>query len=115
MKETRHGTMALFQVHVNLFTTIQRPNESLEVYYKLLCARRNTFNAHDGEAGFHKELYAKAHEKVMAERNCDKTFMINAAGNVNVLIAVIAIKKQARKVCCDQFLAALFLKMADDG
>ena len=26
-----------------------------------------------------------------------------------------AIEKQARKVCCDQFLAALFLKMADDG
>ena len=41
--------------------------------------------------------------------------MANAAGDANVLVAVTTIEKQARKVCCDQFLAALFLKMADDG
>ena len=49
----------------------------------------------------------------MAEKNRDKTFMANATGDANLLIAVTAIKKQARKVCCDQFLAVLFLKMAD--
>ena len=31
IKETRQGTMALVQVHVDLFTTTQRPNESVEV------------------------------------------------------------------------------------
>ena len=41
MKETRQGTMALVQVHVNVFTTTQRPNESVEAYYKLFYARRN--------------------------------------------------------------------------
>ena len=41
--------------------------------------------------------------------------MTNAAGDANVLTAVTAIEKKARKVCCDQFLAALFLKMVDDG
>ena len=41
--------------------------------------------------------------------------MANAAGDANVLVAATAIEKQVRKVCCDQFLAALFLKMADDG
>ena len=51
----------------------------------------------------------------MAERNRDETFMANAAGDANILIAVTTIKKQARKVCCDQFLAVMFLKMADDG
>ena len=102
IKETRQGTMALVQVHVDLFTTTQRPNESVEAYYKLFCARRDTVNAHGGEAGFHKELYAKACEKVMSKRNRDKTFMINAAGDANVLIAVTAIEKQAMKVCCDQ-------------
>ena len=51
----------------------------------------------------------------MAERNRDETFMTNATGNANVLITVTAIEKQARKVCCNQFLAALFLKIADDG
>ena len=51
----------------------------------------------------------------MAEKSHDENFMANAAGDANVLVAVTVIKKQARKVCCDQFLAALFLKMADDG
>ena len=41
--------------------------------------------------------------------------MTNAAVDANILVAVTAIKKQARKFCCDQFLAALFLKMTDDG
>ena len=60
--------MALVQVHVNLFTTTQRPNDSVEAYYKLFCARRDTVNVHGGKAGFHKELYAKAREKVVVER-----------------------------------------------
>ena len=115
MKETRQGTMALVQVHVDLFTTTQRSNESVEAHYKLFCARRNTVNAHGGKAGFHKELYAKARDKVMAKRNRNKTFITNVAGDANVQTAVTAIEKQARKVCCIQFLAALFLKMADDG
>ena len=103
MKETRQGTMALVQVHIDLFTTTQRPNESVEAYYKLFCARRDTVNAHDGEAEFHKELYAKARDKVMSKSNRDETFMTNAAGNANVLTAVTAIEKQASKVCCNSF------------
>ena len=59
MKETKQGTMALVQVHVDLFTTTQRPNESVEAYYKIFCARRDTVNAHGGEAGYHRKLYEK--------------------------------------------------------
>ena len=115
MKETRQVTMALVQVHADLFTITQRPNKSVEAYYKMFCALRDTVNAHGGEEGFHKELYAKARYKVMAERSRDETFMANSAGDANILVAVTAIKKQAREVCCDQFLAALFLKIEDDG
>ena len=61
------------------------------MYYKLFCARRDTVNAHGGKAGFHKELYAKVREKVMAKRNRDETFMTNAAGDANVQTAVTAI------------------------
>ena len=46
----------------------------------------------------------------MAKRNCDETFITNAAGNADVLTTVTAIEKQARKVFCGQFLASLFLK-----
>ena len=50
MKESKQGTMALVQVHVDLFTTTQRPNESVKAYYKLCFARSDTVNAHDSEA-----------------------------------------------------------------
>ena len=46
MKETRQGTMALVEVTVDLFTTVQGPKQSLEEYYKIFCARRDTVNAH---------------------------------------------------------------------
>ena len=54
MKETRQGTVVLVQVHVDLFTTTQSPNESVEAYYNMFCARSDTVNAHGGEVGFHK-------------------------------------------------------------
>ena len=113
-KESKQGTMALIQVHVDLFTTTQRPNESVEAYYKLFCARRDTVNAHGGEAGFHKELYKKARSKIMAAKGRDKSWMTNSA-SAKRLAEKAAIENQEKKACCEQFLAALFLKMADDG
>ena len=108
MKDTKQGTRALIQVYVDLFTTTQRRNESVEAYYKLFCARRDTVNAHGGKAGFPKELYAKGRMKIMTENNCNETFMENTTSNTNVLAKATTIKKQVRKACCDQFLAALF-------
>ena len=93
MKETKQGTMALVQVHVDLITPTQRPNKSVEAYYKLFCARRNTVNAHSVEAGFHKELYMKASIKVMTAKSHDDTFMTNAASDANALAEKAAIKK----------------------
>ena len=84
MKETRQGTMALVQVHVDLLTTIQRPNESVETYYKIFCARRDTVNAHGGEAGYHEKLYAKARVRVMDERGRRETWMTTASGTARV-------------------------------
>ena len=61
-----------------MFTTIQKPNESVEAYYKIFCARRDTVNAHGREDGYHKKLYEKALAKIMTERSRDKQWM-NAA------------------------------------
>ena len=103
MKETRQGKMTLVQVHVELLMTTQRPNESVEAYYKLFCSRHDTVNLHSGEAGFHKKLYAKARKKVTAERSCDETFTANAAGDTNILVAVTAIKNRRGKSAATSF------------
>ena len=67
MKETKQGTMALVGVTVDLFTTIQGKKQSLEDYYKLFISRRDTVDAHGGDAGFHKKLYEKARAKIVLE------------------------------------------------
>ena len=98
MKETRQGIMALVQVHVDLFTTIQRRNKSVEAYYKIFCARRDTVNAHGGEAGYHEKLYAKARVRVMAERGRSENWMKTAYGTALAFTEKRAMEKQARKV-----------------
>ena len=80
----------------------------------MFCARRDTVNAHGGEAGFHKELYAKTRSKIMTAKGREESWMTNSA-NVERLAEKAAIEKQAKKACCKQFLAALFSKMVDDG
>ena len=111
-KETRQGTMSLVQVHVDMFTTTQKPNKSVELCYKIFCARRDTVNAHGGDAGYRVKLYEKALITVMVRRGRDTTWMRNAYADDVDFVEKKAIEAQAKKVCCDQFLAALFIKMS---
>ena len=69
--------MALVSSHSDLYTTVQEKGESLEDYYKIFIARKDTVNAHGGEAGRHKELYRLAREKLMTEMKVDEIFMSN--------------------------------------
>ena len=90
MKETKQGTMALVQVHVDLFTTTHKPNKSVEAYYRIFCARRDTVNAHGREAGYHKKLYKIARNKILVERGRDEAWITSAAGD-----ATAAAKRKA--------------------
>ena len=97
MKETKQGTMALVHVHVNLFTTTQKPNKSVEAYYKIFCARQDTVNAHSKEAGYSKKLYEIARNKILAERGRDEAWIMSAAGDATAAAERKAIVKQAKK------------------
>ena len=63
MKETMQGTMALVGCHSDLYTTVQEKGKSLEDYYKVFIAQKDTVNTHGGEAGRHKELHRLARQK----------------------------------------------------
>ena len=77
MKETMQATMALVSSHSDLYTTVQEKGESLEDYYKVFIARKDTVNAHGGEAGRHKELYQLARKKIMTEMKVKEIYMSN--------------------------------------
>ena len=109
MKETMQGTMALVSSHTDLYTTVQEKGESLEDYYKVFIARKDTVNAHGGEAGRHKELYRLAREKIMTKMQVDEIYM----SNVNNRAAANKIDLKASKKSREQFLTCLFILMAD--
>ena len=75
MKETKQGTMALVECHSNLYTTVQEKGESLEDYYKVFMARKDTVNAHGGEAGRHKQLHRLARQKIMNKLGFEEAYM----------------------------------------
>ena len=49
----------------------------------------------------------------MLEKGRDETWMANAHVNATELAEKDAIVARAKKLCCDQYLAALFIKMSD--
>ena len=56
LKETNQGTMAIVECEIDLYTTVQGKNESIDYYYKVFVARKDTVNMHGGQAGYHKGL-----------------------------------------------------------
>ena len=55
MWESKQGIMAIVEYAVEMNLTAQKPSETTEEYFNIFEARRNTVNAHDGRAGYHKE------------------------------------------------------------
>ena len=72
-------------------------------------ARKDTVNAHGGEAGRHKQLHQQARQKIMDGLGLDEAFMANA----NNLAVKDEIEEEAKAKSSEQFLACLFILMAD--
>ena len=60
MKEAKQRTIVLVECAVKLFTTAQKPSKSINDYYKIFTAQKDTLNAHGRQAGRHKMVYAEA-------------------------------------------------------
>ena len=57
LKESRQGMMNFVKCDVELKTTAQSGNETTDKYYKVSGARKDTVNAHSGDAGHHKQMF----------------------------------------------------------
>ena len=56
MKERKQGTMSIVKCTVELMTTAHKKMESINNYYKLFVARKDTDNAHYGQAVHHTRM-----------------------------------------------------------
>ena len=61
--------MAIVECAAKMNKTAQKPSETTEEYFDIIKAQRNTVNAHDGQAVYHKGMFKKATIKSMDETN----------------------------------------------
>ena len=69
MRENKQGVMVIVECAVEMNTTAQNSLETIEEYFDIFEAQRNTVNAHYGRAGYHEGMFKKAMIKIMDERN----------------------------------------------
>ena len=109
MKESKQGVMAIVECAAEINTTAQKSSEMTEEYFKISEARGNTVNAHDGRAGYHKGIFKKAMIKIMDENN-KTTAEVDGYPVLNK-----EIEEEAMTASSEEFLACLFILLADNG
>ena len=108
-RESKQGVMVIVECAVKMNTTAHKCSETTEEYFDIFEARRNTVNAHDGRSGYHEGMFKKAMIKIMDERN--KT-TAEVDGDP---VLKKEIKESAMNASSEEFLACLFILLADNG
>ena len=109
MRENNQGVMVIVECAVEMNTTAQNSLETIEEYFDIFEAQRNTVNAHDGQAGYHEGMFKKAMIKIMDKSN-KKTARV-----YRYPVLKKEIEEVAMTASSGQFLACLFILLADNG
>ena len=100
--EVKQGTMALVEQQMQLFLNYQRQDITLEDFVKQFRARAEVINTFGGRAGYHPKLYQQ-HCQAMAAK-LDKA--VDALTDAE--------KEDCLKASCEEFLAALLIRISND-
>ena len=101
MKETKQGTMALVKCHSDMCTTVQGPNESIEIFFQNLHGAKGYRQRAWRRSGRHKQLHRLARQKIMDDLGFDEAYMENP----NNLATEDEVEEEARAKSSEQFLA----------
>lgn len=101
--EVKQGTMALVEQQMQLFLNYQRQDITLEDFVKQFRARAEVINTFGGRAGYHPKLYQQ-HCQAMAAK-LDKA--VDALTDAE--------KEDCLKASCEEFLAALLIRISNDA
>jgi hypothetical protein len=101
--EVKQGTMGFVEHTLQLHLGFQTKDMALSDYYKQFKSNVEVINTHGGRAGYHPALFLQ-HRQAFAHKN-------NKA-----LVDLDADEKEAcLKASCEEYLAALFIRIANDG
>jgi len=109
--EKKQGTMSLVEHDLDLFLNYQQPNQDLGTFYKLFKARCDVIDTFGGRSGYHPALYLQHRERILAASNHRP---IPPATEVVLGQLTRAENEQALKASCEEYKAALFIRIAND-
>ena len=101
--------MGIDEYMVEMTTTAHKSSEATEEYFDIFEARRKTMNAHDGRAGYHEGMLKKSMIKIMDERK-NTTDEVDRDPTLKKKI-----EESAMTTSSEEFLACLFILLADNG
>ena len=114
--DRKKSIMVSVQANFDLYICSQEKNQSTEDYYKVFTSTVDTNNANGREAGLHPAVY-KRHLIVTIAKECVSR---NAVGGIEALndAEKEALEKKSEKPAQEsataEYLACLFLLLADD-
>ena len=108
--DRKRSIMATVEAYFELFAGCQKKNQSTDAYYKVFTSTVDTINANGGMAGWNPKLFKIHQEATMAMQEMAIAQMDGPA----LAEERIRIKEEASKLVCAEYLACLFLLLADD-
>ena len=113
--DRKRSIMATVQDNFNLYICLQNGNQSTDDFYKVFTSTVDTINANGGQAGLHPSVYQRHLELIIAKdlvkSNTDVATLDDAAKNT----LKKKHEKPARESAAGEYLACLFLLLADDN
>ena len=105
--DTTQGTMAIVSSDMTLYTTYMSKSETPAAFCRTFQANVDTINTHGGLAGRHLKLINEHVARLMSERGLDPD-----SDDTDGLQKVII---DAERGSCDEYVACLFILVADGG
>ena len=100
--------MAIVSSDSSLYTTCMSGTDDTENFYRTFLVMVETINVDGRSAGFHPQLYVDHFESLCTERNGNP----RSALTLNK-VAIQKAKEDAKKQSCEEYLACLFILVAD--
>ena len=112
--DRKRSIMATVEADFDLFSCSQEKNQSTDDYYKVFASCVDTINANGGQAGLHPAVFLR-HQEAAIKKECDANNIDAVTLDVPAKEALIAkFEDQARESSSSEYLACLFLLLADN-
>ena len=107
--------MATVQANFDLYTCSQNGNQSTDDFYKVFTSTVDTINANGGQAGLHPAVYQRHLELIIAKDLLKSNIEVASLDDAAKDALKKKFEKPARESSAGEYLACLFLLLADDN